>query len=298
MNRSRFSFVVLAISVALSQLSCADNNNDATSEVVSAAESVAEQVSEASSQTASNLANDVADVKAEVSSKVDDAVDTMKAVAGEHDGHDHSSTSEADTASATDLVDAREYVAGEHYQILDNPKKITAPDQIEVMEIFWYGCSHCFAFEPLIHKWQESVAKDVVLLRTPAVWRPIMKVHANVYYAAEALKLPQAIHTDIFMLLAKDQRLDDQKIFAKAFAKYGVEEEAYLNTYNSFAVKGKVSQAGSRAKKHYQTSGTPEIVVNGKYRVSGRMAGSQVGMLAVANYLIELERNAQSSPAG
>ena len=125
-----------------------------------------------------------------------------------------------------------------------------------------------------------------------------MKVHANVYYAAEALNLPQQVHSDIFTLLAKNQRLDDQAVFASVFAKYGVEEKTYHGTYNSFAVKGKVSQADSRAKKHYQVSGTPEIIVNGKYRVSGRLAGSQVEMLAVTDYLIELERNAQSSPAG
>lgn len=186
-----------------------------------------------------------------------------------------------------------QYQAGTHYQVLPNPARTLDPNKIEVMEVFWYGCSHCFDFEPLIKAWKEGIADDVIFARTPAVWRPVMKVHANVYYAAEALDMPEELHHDIFTILGKNPRLEDQKQFAKAFAKYGVSEEKYLKTVKAFGITGKVSQAETRVRKNYMVQGTPELIVNGKYRVSGRMAGNQPGMLQVVDYLVEMERSSK-----
>ncbi len=187
----------------------------------------------------------------------------------------------------------KKYVEGEHYEVLLNPKKISGADKIEVMEIFWYGCSHCFAFESLLEAWRAGIAEDVVFARTPAIWRDVMRNHANVYYATQALDVPEEIHHDIFTLLAKSPAMVDQRKFAEIFARYGVSEKDYTRAFNAFGTMSKVSKAETRAKKNYQVQGTPEIVVNGKYRITGRMGGSQAGMLAVVDYLIDLERNAQ-----
>jgi thiol:disulfide interchange protein DsbA len=54
-----------------------------------------------------------------------------------------------------------------------------------------------------------------------------------------------------------------------------------------------VNQAKSRVRG-YRVQGTPEVIVNGKYRVSSRNAGSFNGMLKVAEFLIEKERSAKS----
>lgn len=193
-------------------------------------------------------------------------------------------------APAATSTSSGKYQAGVHYEVLPNPARTLDPDKIEVMEVFWYGCSHCFTFEPLIHKWKESKPADVVFARTPAIWRAMMKTHARVYYAAEVLNAPDALHTDIFALLEKNPRQEDHSVFAQIFAKHGIDQETYLKTVKSFAVTGKISQAETRARKNYRVQGTPEMVVNGKYRTSGKMAGSQAGMLQVVNYLVELER--------
>ena len=182
------------------------------------------------------------------------------------------------------------YQAGVHYEVLPNPARTLDPNKIEVMEVFWYGCSHCFTFEPLIHKWKESKADDVIFARTPAIWRAMMKTHARVYYAAEALNAPDELHNDIFALLLNNPRQEDHNVFAQIFAKHGIDQETYLKTVKSFSITGKISQAETRARKNYRVQGTPEMIVNGKYRISGKMAGSQAGMLQVVNYLVELER--------
>ena len=190
-----------------------------------------------------------------------------------------------------------QYVAGEHYQVLSNPNKLTAEDKIEVMEVYWYGCSHCLAFEPVINAWKKSLASDVVFARTPAMWgrknsptHNAMQSHAVLYYVAESLELPDAIHSDIFQILVKNPRLNDAKKFAEIFAKYGVDRDAFNARFESFGIRSKVNKAEKRISSNYRTQGTPEMVVNGRYRISARMAGSQQEMLQVVDFLIEQER--------
>ncbi|MDG1938972.1 MAG: DsbA family protein, partial [Pseudomonadales bacterium] len=118
-----------------------------------------------------------------------------------------------------------------------------------------------------------------------------MRFHANIYYTAEAFNLPRAFHNEIFALLAASPKLTNQDRFAEIFAKYGVSKEDFAKKVNSFGIISKVSRGEKRARKNYLIQGTPEIIVNGKYRLSARMAGSQAGMFDVVSYLIELERS-------
>ncbi len=182
------------------------------------------------------------------------------------------------------------YVAGTHYELLDNPVKLAADDKIEVMEVFWYGCGHCYSFEPYVQKWKETMADDVAFMRTPAAWADPMSEHAALYYTVTALDLPAEIHSDLFILLTKERRLKDVDRFAAVFEAHGIDKETFEKTYNSFGVKSKVKQATARVQKHYRTKGTPEIIVNGRYRVSGSMAGGAQGILDVVDFLIDLER--------
>ena len=194
------------------------------------------------------------------------------------------------SACAEDAAVEATYQAGTHYEVLPNPARTLDPNKIEVMEVFWYGCSHCYAIEPLLAKWKETIADDVIFAKTPAVWRDFMRLHANVYYTAEAFNLPREFHNEIFALLAASPKLADQDRFAEVFAKYGVNKEDFSKKVNAFGIMSKVSQGEKRTRKNYLIQGTPEMVVNGKYRISARMAGSQAGMLDVVNYLVELER--------
>ena len=53
--------------------------------------------------------------------------------------------------------------------------------------------------------------------------------------------------------------------------------------------RASVQQADSKGKA-YRSGGVPAIIVNGKYRIEGGMAGSNASMIRVADYLIEKER--------
>ncbi|MBT8138794.1 MAG: thiol:disulfide interchange protein DsbA/DsbL [Gammaproteobacteria bacterium] len=189
------------------------------------------------------------------------------------------------------------FIAGTHYEVLPSPVKVAGDDKIEVMEIFWYGCGHCETFEPLLASWEKRAAEDVVLLRTPAVWQKSMRSHAALYYVAAALDAPHQLHTDLFALLVKNRALNDEKKFAEVFAKHGISEEKFGKLFKSFGITTKVNQGEKRLRKNYRAQGTPELIVNGKYRVGTRSAGGQAKMLEVVDFLIQQERKAALAAA-
>ncbi|WP_439135425.1 thiol:disulfide interchange protein DsbA/DsbL [Pseudomaricurvus sp.] len=189
-------------------------------------------------------------------------------------------------ACADDQAAAPAFKAGTHYVVLDNPVRTMDPSKIEVTEVFWYGCGHCFQFEPIVHQWAEKQPADVDFERSPAMWNDAMKVHAHAFYVAKALGILDKVHQPLFNALNLERkRLADVDELADFFADYGVDEETFEKTYKSFGVTSQVKQADARARS-YKITGTPEVVVDGKYRISARMAGGQKEMLDVADFLV------------
>src|SRR5688572_5946134 len=82
---------------------------------------------------------------------------------------------------------AKTYVAGTDYDLISPPVRAIDPAKIEVAEFFWYGCNHCFHFEPMLEQWKKTMPDDVSFRGVPAVWRDNMELHAKAYYTAEAL---------------------------------------------------------------------------------------------------------------
>lgn len=182
------------------------------------------------------------------------------------------------------------YQEGKHYQVIKSPAKTSNADKIEVMEVFWYGCPHCNLFQADFAEWSKTQSGDVDIDHTPAMWSKPMVTHAQIYYTAKALRLEKKMHKEIFAAMHSEKKrlLSEQQIFG-LFEKHGITKETFEKTYNSFGVKSQVQQANARTRA-YGISGTPEVIVNGKYRVSSRTAGSQAEMLNVINYLVAKER--------
>ena len=192
----------------------------------------------------------------------------------------------------TQLSFAQEYEAGKHYEVLPSPVMTYDKNKIEVVELFWYGCGHCFKFEPMVKGWKDKLAADVDFRAMPAMWNDTMKLHAKAFYVAKALGIFDKTHAPFFSAMhVKKQRFKDEGSIAKFFAAYGVDEKTFEKTIKSFGITSQVNLAESRARS-YRMQGTPEIIVNGKYRVSSGMTGGQPQMLKVASYLIEQERKA------
>ncbi|MSR12229.1 MAG: thiol:disulfide interchange protein DsbA/DsbL [Gammaproteobacteria bacterium] len=191
------------------------------------------------------------------------------------------------------------YVAGTHYTVLPAPVNTKDANKIEVLEAFWYGCSHCFRFEPLIANWEATVAADVDFVRFPAMWNELMKIHAQVYYAAEALDALDTLHEPVFNAInVEGNRMQTEAQIGDLFAKHGVAQADFEKAFNSFAVRTKVNQAEKRMQD-YQIRSTPNMIVNGKYLVTtGEAVLTQDDMLQVVDFLVEKERLAKSSSGG
>ena len=178
------------------------------------------------------------------------------------------------------------YVEGEHYQSIPIPVGSQEGTVTEVVEIFSYGCVHCYNFETYVEIWKEENDRRVRFERLPAVFTPEF---AKAFYTAVILDVVDQVHTPIFNAIhieRKDMRR--KELLAEVFKRYGgVPEEDFLSVYDSFAVRSKVQQAQARVSA-YRVTGIPTMVVSGKYRTDGRMAGSNNEMLEVVDYLVQI----------
>ncbi len=182
------------------------------------------------------------------------------------------------------------YVAGTHYTELRNPVNTPDPAKVEVLEVFWYGCSHCFRFEPLVNDYEMNAPEYVDFNRFPAMWNALMKVHAQVYYTAEALDALDVLHEPIFNAInLEGNRLANERSIGALFQEHGISQDEFESTFNSFSVRTKVNQAESRMQD-YQIRSTPNMVVNGKYLVTtGEGVPTQQEMMNVVRFLVDKE---------
>ena len=179
------------------------------------------------------------------------------------------------------------------YETLSPAQPTHNPDKIEIIEFFWYGCPHCYSFEPLLEKWVKALPKNVEFIRQPAVFSELWGKHAKAYFTAEALGAVDKIHADFFDAIQnKKQNLETEDQLAKFFVEHGVNETEFRSTFNSFLVDSKMRQATATAGR-YGITGVPAIIINGKFKTNGPLAGSHEKMLEVIDQLIKQESKAK-----
>jgi len=182
----------------------------------------------------------------------------------------------------------------EGYETLSPAQPTQHADKIEVIEFFWYGCPHCYSFEPMLEKWVKNLPKNVEFIRQPTIFDELWGKHAKAYFTAEALGVVDKIHADFFdavqdaLQQKKKDRLETEEQLLKFFVAHGVDEKQFHDAYNSFLVDAKMRQAPAMAKR-YGITGVPTVIINGKFKVDARLAGSQEKMLEVMNRLIQQE---------
>lgn len=185
---------------------------------------------------------------------------------------------------------ASQLQAGKQYTLISPAQPTNSPaGQVEVTEIFMFGCPGCYAFEPELQKWLATKPAYVNFVRVPAMWEPWAPLHARAYYTAEALGKLKDIEGPFFNEFhAKNNRLDTEAKIAALFQMYGVDPTTFKNTFNSFSINAKVKRADELVKR-YQAQSTPTIIVNGKYLTTGAQAGTYSGWFEIINQLIARE---------
>lgn len=190
-------------------------------------------------------------------------------------------------------VFAQELVEGRNFITLASPVPTAQPERIEVVELFWYGCPHCYQLESTINPWSAALPEDVNFVRIPAMFGGIWNVHGQLFLTLEAMKVEDTIHDSIFDALHNSGRkLSTVSDITDFVVSQGVDKEQFSKTWNSFSVKSQMEKAKKLALA-YQISGVPAIVVNGKYRFDIGMAGGLQETVNVADALIQKERQSK-----
>lgn len=197
----------------------------------------------------------------------------------------------AATLSASAPARAAEFVEGTHYEVLPVAVDTRDDSKVEVVEVFSYACVHCFNFDPMLESWKDRQPESVDFIRVPAIFSSDWEMLAQSFYAAESLGVTDQIHMPMFEgIHVKNQDLRRVPLLIDLFESSAeVSEEDFNTAYNSFSVRSRVQQAKAKGRA-YRVTGVPSLIVNGKYRVDGRMAGSNTKMLEVVDYLVAKEQ--------
>lgn len=180
---------------------------------------------------------------------------------------------------------------GREYQRLSPTQPTSSgPDKVEVCEVFWYGCPHCFSLDPLLERWRAAQPEHVSFVRVPAVWNPLLVLHARAFYTAEALGKGAEMHGEFFREIhERGNMLDSEAKLREFFGRFNVDASAFEATFDSFAVQAKLQRADELSRR-YRIGSVPTIIVNGKYTTDGGQAGSYDDLLALVDELAAAER--------
>jgi thiol:disulfide interchange protein DsbA len=194
---------------------------------------------------------------------------------------------------AGSAVFAAELTEGVQYKTLKPavPTSV-APGKVEVVEVFWYACGHCYLLEPKLASWdKKGKPANVELVRLPAVWNDLLKMHARLFYTIELLGKPE-LHDEAFREVnVKRNRLDTPEKIEAFFTSRGVAKADFDKAFAGFAVESRLAKAAD-LNRRYRITSTPTVIVNGKYVTDAGMAGGEDQLFQVINALAAREKPA------
>ena len=161
---------------------------------------------------------------------------------------------------------AQEFIEDVNYVRLSKPLAVQTGQKIEVLELFWYRCPHCYRLEPYLNRWLKNPPEYIEYVRLPAVLTKTWEFDARVFYTFEALGVTDVLHDAYFDAIHKERRsfVTEEQVASWA-TDYGVDQQLILDTFsNSFYVNSKVEAARSITRA-YETDGVPTIIIDGKY---------------------------------
>ncbi len=178
-------------------------------------------------------------------------------------------------------------VEGRDFFTLAKPLAVPGDGKIEVVEFFWFGCPHCYAFEPVLESWIAKRPADVNFRRVPVGFTAIQETHQRVYYTWEALGMVEAMHMNTFMRFQIQRKpidsLDDMVAFAQ---QSNVDAARVRAAWNSFGVQTRCQQA-KRLVDDYGVDRTPEMGIQGRFTA----VGGPASMLAATDWLVDRVRH-------
>jgi len=185
---------------------------------------------------------------------------------------------------------AQQLRPGADYVVLKPELPVDTQGKIEVIELFWYGCPHCYTLEPLLEDWLKKLPGDVAFRRVPAVFNERWAKDAAIFYALEATGQLERLHRPLFDAIHKDALKTDQgQALGQWLSRNGIDTRKFDEAGRSFGVQSKVRRA-AQLTQAYRIDGTPSMAVHGRYTVGAEQSKTQPAMLSTVDYLIGLVR--------
>lgn len=191
------------------------------------------------------------------------------------------------------LAAATNAPATEHFKEGTNFRKVVpaqptnvAPGKVEVVEFFWYGCGHCFKLDPAIEAWRAKGKPPYVeFVRVPGMWNDTLRMHARLFYTAEALGKLDELHSTIFREIhVNNDPLSTVEQMTAFFKKHGVSSDEFQKAFASFAVESKLQRADF-LNRRFLINSVPQLAINGKYLTDEGMAGGEPELFQVVQEL-------------
>jgi thiol:disulfide interchange protein DsbA len=162
---------------------------------------------------------------------------------------------------------------GEDYRVLASSQPLFTKDKIEVIEFFWYGCPHCYDFQPELKSWLNRQNKDIVYKKIPIAFREQFFPHSQIFYALESMGIGDTLTDRImFAVHRENKRLLDESEILEWLSAQGVDRNKFLAAYRSSSVLAK-ARAANQIGNSYRIDGIPTIAIQGKYITSPSIAG-------------------------
>jgi len=202
----------------------------------------------------------------------------------------------ASIALAADAAAIGKWQAGTNYTLLEKPQPPqVARGKVQVNEVFWYGCGHCYALDPALEEWNAGKPGYIEFVRTPVMWGPMHRQHARIFYTLQALNRTD-LHAEVFRaihqknnILAAQNQEQARALHLAFFKEHGVTEQAFNEAYDSAAVAGGLEQA-QKVTVGFSVGSVPLVIVQGKYTTGVSQAGSEKELLKLIDDLAKSEK--------
>lgn len=192
---------------------------------------------------------------------------------------------------------ATTWEAGKNYFVIEPAQPTASGDKVEVVEVFSYACVHCAHFQPYAEQIKRALPAYATFSYMPAQFNEVWAAYARAFYTAQTLGVLEQTHQALFDAIHRDQRpirsMDDIAAF---YAEHGVPKDKFMQTANSMVVESQLANA-ARMVPAYGVDGTPTIIVNGKYRLTGASAGGYPKVIELVEWLVKKEHDAAAKPA-
>ena len=198
--------------------------------------------------------------------------------------------------AAVPAAESYAWESGVNYQVLGRPQTTPVPKgKIEVAEVFWYGCGHCYALDPTLESWKQKKPAYIEFVRIPVIWGPIQRQHAKLFYTLQKLGRDD-LHTKVFdaihqggKVLAAQTDEQARALQLAFFKEQGISEQQFNDAYDSAEVATNVDRA-ERLTARYEVASVPTMVVQGAYSTSVTQAGDEKKLLTLINDLAAREQ--------